>query len=97
MLKRIMLAMTFIATLGVVGIGVTENADAWGRWRRPFVARYYGPPAYYDSYVPYRTYYRGYYGPQFYRPYYGGYYGSYYGGPGYYYGPRSGISVSFGF
>ena len=49
----------------MVGVGVTENADAWGRWRRPFVARYYGPPAYYDSYVPYRTYYRGYYGPQF--------------------------------
>ena len=96
MFKRIMLAMTFIATLSVVGVGVTEKADAWGRWRRPFVARYYyAPPAYYyDSYVPYRTYYRGYYGPRFSRPYYGGYY---YGEPGYYYGPRRGVYVSFGF
>jgi hypothetical protein len=96
MLKRIMLALTFIATICVFGVGVTEKADAWDRWRRPFDAHYYGPPVYYDSYVPYRTYYRGYYGPRFYRPYYG-YYGSHYGGPGYYYGPRSGISVSFGF
>jgi hypothetical protein len=95
MFKRIMLALTFLVTFSVVGVGVTEKADAWGGCRRPYVARYYGPPAYYyDGYVPDRTYYRGFYGPRFYRPYYGGYY---YGDSGYYYGPRGGVSVSFGF
>jgi hypothetical protein len=96
MFKRIMLALTFMATLGTVGVGLTQPAEAWGRWRRPWVARYYGPPAYYDAYVPYRTYY---YGPRYYRmggPYYG-YPAYYYDGPGYWYAPRGGVSVSFGF
>lgn len=96
MFKRILIGVIFVATLGVTSVAVTESADAWGRWRRPFARYYHGPPAYYDGYVPYRTYYRGYYGPRFYRPYYGGYYG-YYGDPYYYYGPRRGVSVSFGF
>ncbi|MCI0334196.1 MAG: hypothetical protein L0228_13340 [Planctomycetes bacterium] len=54
---------------------------------------YSGPPRayYYNDYVPYRAYY----GPRVYRPYYRSYY---YGEPGYYYyGPRSGVSVSVGF
>jgi hypothetical protein len=94
MVKRIMLVLMFAATLSVVGVGITEKAEGWGRWRRPFVTRYYGPPVYYDSYVPYRAYY----GPRYYRyggPYYG-YPAYYYGDSGYYYG-RGGVSVSFGF
>jgi hypothetical protein len=96
MLRRILWALTFVATLSAVGVAMPERAEAWGRWRRPFVARYYGPPAYfYDGYTPYRTYYPGDFGPRFYRPYYGGYY---YGDPGYYYGPpRGGVYMSFGF
>jgi hypothetical protein len=95
MVKRILLTLTFVATLAVAGLSATQSADAWGGCRRPWVSRYYGP-AYYDAYVPYGTYYPAYYGPRYYSyggPYYGNVYypGSYYG-----YG-RSGISVSFGF
>jgi hypothetical protein len=93
MLKRILLGLTFIAAFTTVGIGIPDSAEAWRRWGvRPYASYYYGPPRsyYYNSYVPYRAYY----GPRFYRPYYGRYY---YGGPGYYYGPRSGMSVSVGF
>jgi hypothetical protein len=95
MFKRIMLALTFVATLSMVGVVVPQTAEAWGRWRRPWVARYYGPPAYYRGYVPYRTYYTG---PRYYRmggPYYG-YPAYYYGDSGYYY-PGGGVSVSIGF
>lgn len=89
MFKRFMLGLTFLAAFSAVGIGVTERADAWGRWRRPHVSYYVAPPVYYDDYyygdyVPYRTYYPGYYGPryQYYGPYYSGYY--YYDRPGVY-------------
>ena len=98
MFKRTMLALTFLAAFGAVGVGVTDNAEARRGWGRSYV-RYYSPPRdyYYRSYVPYRTNYRDYYGPRYYRTYYGGY-PSYYGYPDYnYYGPRSGVSVSFGF
>jgi hypothetical protein len=96
MLRRLLLGLTFVAAFTTVGVGFTDTAEAWRRWgwgySRPYVSYYYGPPRayYYNRYVPYRAYY----GPRYYRPYYGGYY---YGGPGYYYGPRSGVSVSFGF
>ena len=98
MFKRVLLALTFLTAFSFAGVGISETADAWGRWRGgPYVSYYAGPPRayYYNSYYsPYRTYYRSYYGPGYYRPYYGGYY---YGGPGYYYGPRSGVYVSVGF
>jgi hypothetical protein len=97
MFKRTMLALAFVATLGVVGVGMTSQAEAWGRWRRPWVAGYYGPPAYYYGRAAYHTYYAPqYYGPYYYRmggPYYGGYY---YDEPCYYHG-GGGISVSVGF
>jgi hypothetical protein len=99
MLKRFLLGLTFIAAFGAVSVGVTDTAEAWRRWRRPYVSYYAPPQAYYYSdygypeYVPYRSYYRSYYRPR----YYGGY-STYYGYPDYYYyGPRSGVSVSFGF
>jgi hypothetical protein len=93
MLRRLLLGLTFLAAFTTVGVGITDSAEAWRRWGgRPYVTYYSGPPRsyYYNSYRPYRTYY----GPRYYRPYYRSYY---YGRPGYYYGPRSGVSVSFGF
>jgi hypothetical protein len=94
MLRQVLLSLTFLAAFTTFGVGVTDSAEAWGRWgwRRPYVSYDYGPPRayYYDAYVPYRAYY----GPRFYRPYYGRYY---YAGPGYYYGPRAGVSVAIGF
>jgi hypothetical protein len=94
MLKRLLLALTFLSAFTFVGVGVPDTAEAWRRWGwgRPYASYYYGAPrAYYGGYVPYRTYY---YGPRFYRPYRT----YYYGGPDYYYyGPRSGVSVSVGF
>jgi hypothetical protein len=92
MLRRVLLALTFLSAFSFVGIGVTDTAEAWRRWGRPYVSYYYGPPrAYpYGAYVPYRAYY----GPR-YRPFYRSYY---YGYPDYYYyGPRSGVAVSFRF
>jgi hypothetical protein len=97
MFKRLILTMTFLATLAAVGVGVTERADAWGRWRRPYVSYYYDSPSYYyDGYVPYRTYYRGYWPGRVYRPYYRSY-SHYYGYPDYYYYDRPVVSFSIGF
>ena len=94
MVKRLILALTFLATFAAAGIVVTDSAEAWGRWRsRPYVTYYSAPPrAYYYDGVPYRAYY----GPRVYRPFYGR---SYYRDPYYYgyYGPRAGVSVSVGF
>jgi hypothetical protein len=93
MFKQFMLAMTFLATFGIVGVGVTEKAEAWRRWGRPSVSYYHGPPRayHYGGYVPYRSYYGDYYGPRYYRSYYGGY------SDRYYYGPRRGVGISIGF
>ena len=93
MLKRFLLALTFVTAFSFVGVGMTDTAEAWRRWGRPYVGYYGAPPVvYYRGYTPYRAYY----GPRIYRPYpvyYGGY-----SDPGYYYyGPQSGVSVSFGF
>ena len=101
MFKRIMLALTFVAVFSTAGIGFAHKAEAWrswgGPWGRPY-AGYYAPrTVYYGPAVPYRAYY----GPRYVRPYYSTYYGGYpvYSDyyPGHYYGPRSGVSVSFGF
>lgn len=94
MLRRLLLGLTFATAFTFAGVGVTDTAEAWRRGGRPYVTYYSRPPRayYYGGYRPYRSYY---YGPRYYRPYYGR---SYYGGPDYYYyGPRSGVSVSFGF
>jgi hypothetical protein len=86
MFKRIMLALTFVAAFGFVGVGMTDTTEARRYWRGPYVSYRFGPPrAYYRYGAPYRTYYRGYYAPSYYAPYYGP---RYYGYPGYYYGPR---------
>jgi hypothetical protein len=93
MIRRILLAITFVAALGAAGLATPDTADAW-RWRgRGYYGSYYGGPprAYYYGYGrPYRAYYPGYYSPRVYRPYYYGY-------PGYYYGPRSRVAFSIGF
>jgi len=68
-----------------------------GHWGRPYRSYYYAPrAAYYGPAVPYRSYY---YGPRYVRPY-----SAYYAYPAYpdyyyndYYGPRGGVSVSFGY
>src|SRR5438045_1910629 len=98
MFRRIMLALTFLASFGVLGIGFTNKAEAWRSWGwgRPYGSYYYGPRvSYYGPrvVVPYRAYYA----PRYVRPY-----STYYYGPDYsdyyypdYYGPRSGVSVSF--
>jgi len=95
MMRRFLLALTFVTAFSFAGVGVTDTAEAWRRWNRPYVGYYGGPPrAYYygGGYAPYRTYYAP---RNYYQPYYGG---GYYGSPGYYnYGPRSGVSVQFGF
>ena len=90
MFKRIMLSLTFLATFGMVGVGLADTSQARRYWGGPRVSYYHGPPVYYRSYRPF-------YGPRYYDSYY---YGSprYYGSPGYYYGaPRGGVHFSFGF
>jgi hypothetical protein len=110
MIKKFLIALTFVSAFAFAGVGVPEKADAWRRWGwgGPYVTYYSAPPrAYYGGYYggyPYRTYYGGYPyrtyygGPAVYRSYYRPYYGGYYDGyPGYYYGPGPGVSVSVGF
>jgi hypothetical protein len=103
MFKKLLLGLTFITAFTFVSAGVTEDAQAWRRWYggRPYVTYYSAPRSYYyGGYTPYRSFYRGpiYGAPVYYRQPYPYYYDDYYyGGPAYYYGPRSGVSVSFGF
>ena len=101
MFRRIVLALTFAAVFISAGIGFAPKAEAWRGdgwgWGRPYRSYYYAPRvAYYGPVVPYRAYY----GPRYVRPYYS----TYYAYPAYsdyyyndYYGPRSSISVSFGY
>jgi hypothetical protein len=92
MIRRMVLAISFVAALGVAGFAVTDSADAHGRGRyygghgRPY-ATYYG-----GGYGHYPHVYRSsYYPPTYYGPvYYGGYGGGHCHQPG-------GLSTSFGF
>lgn len=95
MFKRIALALTFVAAFSVAGLSFSNSADAWRYLGRPYAARYVGPPRAYGYRAPYRAYYAApYIAPRVYRPYYS----SYYAGPSpYYYAPRGGVSVSFGY
>jgi hypothetical protein len=104
MFKRILLAMTFVAAFAAAGLVPADSANAWRGWYgRPYGA-FYGRPVVYRSYAPYRAYYAApyyapYYAPRVYAAYpydYG--YGYPYAYPGsYYYGPRAGVAVSFGY
>ena len=93
MLKRIMLTLTFVAAFSAAGAGLTNTAEAWRGWGRPYRA-YYAPAhitATTRRTVPTiaRITRR-----RVYRPYYTNYYAY----PDYYYyGPPAGVSVSFGF
>lgn len=73
MFRRILLAISFVAALGVAGFGVAGKADAHG-WRHGGYGGYYG--AYYGGgygYYPYMVR-SSYYPPAYYGPvYYGGY------------------------
>lgn len=91
MLKRIILALTFITTVGVTDLAVTNTAEARRYWGRPYRA-YYAPRAYYRG--PVAIPYRAYYGPRIVRPS-----AAYYAYPAYpaYYGYGPGVSVSFGY
>ena len=99
MFKRIILTLLFVAAFSTVGLGLSNQAQAWrgGYYGRPYRAYYAPRAAYYGpSAVPYRSYYA----PRYVRPYYPTYYAApaypvYY--DSYYYGPPAGVSVSFGF
>jgi hypothetical protein len=112
MIKKLLLGLTFVTVFTFGSMGVTDNAEARRGWYggRSYVSYYSAPRSYYyggyyGGYAPYRSYYRGpvYGAPVYYRqpyPAYGPVYSDYYygyGGPSYYYGPRSRVSVSFGF
>lgn len=94
MVKRVLLALTFVAALGVAGLGITNTAEAYGGCHRGgggYYGAYYGRPAPYYGYGPRvvrRSYYYG--APAYYGP-----------GPGYIsygrYGRHSGFSISLGF
>lgn len=96
MFRRVLMAVSFVAALGVAGFVATDSADAHGGrrgWHGP------GPRGYYGAY--YRGY-GGYYPPvgvvrsAYYPPiYYGApvYYGGYGGGCGY----GNGLTFSVGF
>lgn len=89
MFRRIMLAISFVAALGVAGFVATDSADAHGRrgWYGP--RGYYG--ANYGAYYPH-MYRSSYYPPAYYGPvYYGGGYGHHHCHD------RGGVSISFGF
>jgi hypothetical protein len=90
MFKRIIIALTFITTLGAASLAVTPSAEAWRYWGRPYRAYYAPRAAYYGPVVPYRAYY----GPRIVRPYYTTYY-AYPAYPDYYYAP--GVTVSYGY
>ena len=93
MFTRIMLTLALIGAIGVVGLSMTNKAQAqtWQWQGRPYTT-YYAPSPYY--YSPYTTYYGGYptyYGGNYYRyqapvyqpyySYYPGYYSGYYSTP----------------
>jgi hypothetical protein len=100
MVRRILIAISFVAALGVAGFAATD-ADAHGRGRGHGHGHGHGhggPRGYYGAY------YGGGYGhyPHVYRSSY--YPATYYGGPVYYGGygghhchDRGGVSISFGF
>ena len=98
MLKRIALALTFLAAFSAAGIGISSQAQAWRGYYygRPYGA-YYAPRAVY--YGPTVVPYRAYYAPTVVQPYYPAYYAP----PAYpvyynnYYAPPAGVSVSFGY
>jgi hypothetical protein len=97
MVKRILLALTFIAAFSIVSLSLPDQAQAWRGYYygRPYAAYYAPAPVYYaPTVVPYRAFY----GPRIIRPYYSApaYYGYPYAYPDYYYG-SPGVSVSVGY
>jgi hypothetical protein len=91
MVKRVLLALTFVAALGVAGLGISNTAEAGHGCNRGggggYYGAYYAPAPYYGPRVVRRSYYAqpAYYGPS------SGYFN--YGR----YGRRGGYSFSIGF
>ena len=92
MIRRMLLAISFVAALGVAGFVATDSAEAHGRGRyygaygRPYATYYGGGYGYYPH-----VYRSSYYPPTYYGPvYYGGYGGHHHCHDG-------GLSISFGF
>jgi hypothetical protein len=46
-----------VASLGLLGATASPAHAQWLPWRRPYVAAYYGYPAYNYGYYPYASYY----------------------------------------
>lgn len=86
MVKRGLLAFTFVAALAFSGIGASGTASAHGGGCGYRTAYYGGYPTFYD-YAPRAAYY-----PRAYPVYYGGYYA-----PAPRYHHHNGISISFWF
>jgi hypothetical protein len=94
MIRRTLLAISFVAALGVAGFAATDSADAHGHRHgrhRGHYGAYYG-----GGYGHYPHVYRSSYYPA---TYYGGpvYYGGYGGYGGHHCHDRGGVSISFGF
>lgn len=91
MFKRVLLALTFVAALGVASFGITNTAEARHGCHRGggYYGAYYGRAPYYG------------YGPVVRRSYYYGPPVVYGRGPGYFrygrYGRHSGFSIAIGF
>ena len=101
MVKKIVLAVAFVASFSAVGLSYTKSAQAWRDWGRPntvYYGAYAGPRTAY--YAPYNSYYAG--------PVVGGPvvagpvvvaprpYRAYYAAPaGYYYGPSTAYSYGY--
>jgi len=87
MVKRVLLAFTFVAALAFAGIGASGTASAHGGGCGYRTSYYGGYPGYYGGYAPRVAYY-----PRAYPVYYGGYYA-----PTPRYHRHNGVYVSFGF
>ena len=89
MFRRMLLAISFVAALGVAGFVATDSADAHGNRHgrhRAYYGNYYGGGYGYYPHV-YRS---SYYPPTYYGP-------VYYGGYGGHCHDHGGVSISFGF
>ncbi len=80
MFRRTLLAISFVATLGMAGFVATDSADAHGGRGRSYRGGGYGYGAYYGGgydYYP-RVHRSSYYPSSYYgNSYYGGHYGHY--------------------
>jgi hypothetical protein len=90
-MKRILLALTFVAALGAAGLGIGSKAEAWHGCHDGYGYGHYG-------YRSYPVYYGGYYPSHSYRSHWRGDRGHRgHGHHGHGHHDHGGISFSFGF